>query len=130
MNKERYYQIIDEVYKNYTSSKAHPLDGKYGDTSVRTLNHMYPYEPILSQDEFINKCKIDTEFSEKWGLKIEERELSLEERMDLSREKRRYSWNWQNWSEEEMEWRMNNDWKIPTKLITITYNDKTIISYE
>ena len=85
---------------------------------------------LLSKEEFINKCKTDNEFSKTWGLKIEERELSLEERMDLSREKRRHSWNWQNWSEEEMEWRMNNDWNIPTKLITITYNNETIESYE
>ena len=85
---------------------------------------------LLSKEEFINKCKTDTDFSKIWGLKIEERELSLEERMDLSREKRRHSWNWQNWSEEEMEWRMNNEWNIPTKLITLTYNNETIESYE
>ena len=85
---------------------------------------------LLSKEEFINKCKIDPEFSETWGLKIEERELSWDERADLSREKRRHSWTWQNWSEEEMEWRMNNDWNIPTKLITITYNNETIESYE
>ena len=85
---------------------------------------------LLSKEEFINKCKTDSEFSEKWGLKIEERELSWDERADLSREKRRHSWTWQNWSEEEMEWRMNNDWNIPTKLITLTYNNETIESYE
>ena len=85
---------------------------------------------LLLKEEFINKCKIDPEFSETWGLKIEERELSWDERADLSREKRRHSWTWQNWSEEEMEWRMNNDWNIPTKLITITYNNETIESYE
>ena len=85
---------------------------------------------LLSKEEFINKCKTDTDFSKIWGLKIEERELSLEERMDLSREKRRHSWNWQNWSEEDMEWRMNNEWNIPTKLITLTYNNETIESYE
>ena len=85
---------------------------------------------LLSKEEFISKCKIDPEFSETWGLKIEERELSWDERADLSREKRRHSWTWQNWSEEEMEWRMNNDWNIPTKQITLTYNNETIESYE
>ena len=29
----------------------------------------------LTKEEFINKCKTDTEFLEKWGLKIEEREV-------------------------------------------------------
>ena len=128
MNKERYYQIIDEVYKNYTSSKAHPLDGKYGDTSVRTLNHMYPYEPILSKEEFINKCKIDTEFSEKWGLKIEERELNHDERFEI----------YKKVSGRDLQphiSRVNfkkfhfDEYKIPTKLITLTYT-QTIESYE
>jgi thymidylate synthase len=56
-----------DCYQSYISEKAHPLDGKYGDTSVRTLNHMYPYEPILSKEEFINKIKTDDEFAKKWG---------------------------------------------------------------
>jgi len=55
----------------------------------------------------------------------------LEERMDLINKMHLRSYSgWQNWSVEEMEDRMNNDWNIPTKLITITYNDKTIESYE
>jgi hypothetical protein len=85
----------------------------------------------FSQEEFIDKCKTDTEFSEKWGLKIEERELSLEERYHI-------------WFTNNYEYGMeryfdpNNIPKFddiyyeptPTKLITITYNDKTIESYE
>jgi hypothetical protein len=82
MNEEQ-QELLGEVYENYTRSKAHPLDGKYGDTSVRKFNHMYPYEPILSQEEFIDKIKTDPEFSEKWGLTIEERELSREERIEF-----------------------------------------------
>jgi hypothetical protein len=31
-------------------------------------------EWVLTRGEFINKCKTEKEFSEKWGLKIEERE--------------------------------------------------------
>ena len=54
---EEQQELLSKVYSNYTRSKAHPLDGKYGDTSVRKLNHMYPYEPILSQEEFIDKIK-------------------------------------------------------------------------
>ena len=113
MSSERYNQIIDEVYEKYHQENKHVM-----------------YLTFLLKEEFINKIKTDTEFSEKWGLKIEERELSWDERADLSREKRRHSWTWQNWSEEEMEWRMNNDWNIPTKLITITYNNEKIEIYE
>ena len=122
MSKEQ-QQIIDEAYKNYLIEDAKVLPNM-------SKEKMTELGFRLTQEEFINKCKIDPEFSETWGLKIEERELSWDERADLSREKRRHSWTWQNWSEEEMEWRMNNDWNIPTKLITITYNNETIESYE
>jgi len=80
---EKQQELLVKVYENYTKSKAHPLDGKYGDTSVRKFNHMYPYEPILSQEEFIGEIKTDSEFSKKWGLTIEERELSREERIEF-----------------------------------------------
>jgi hypothetical protein len=115
MNKE---QIIDEVYNNYFIKKSVER-GSFGISGL-----------ILSKEEFIDKCKTDSEFSEKWGLKIEERELSLEERMDLSREKRRTYWNWPYWSFEEMEWHLTNEWNIPTKLITLTYKDEKIEIYE
>jgi hypothetical protein len=32
---------------------------------------------LLSKEEFINKCKTDTEFSERWGLKIDESDEKL-----------------------------------------------------
>ena len=127
-------QIIDKVYENYVNwweydDNSVNLSDKESEKWLKLVDGGLQWG-VLLKEEFINKCKTDPEFSEKWGLKIEERELSLEERMDLSREKRLYSWTWQNWSEEEMEWRMNNDWNIPTRLTTITYNNKTIESYD
>ena len=127
MNKEQ-QQIIDEAYENY--SREYEKDNSIGMfLPVARVDGKHTYRKI-DKEMFIGLCIHDETFSEKWGLKIEERELSLEERMDLSREKRLYSWTWQNWSEEEMEWRMNNDWNIPTRLITITYKEQTITSYE
>lgn len=141
MNKE---QIIDEVYnkylvytiegvkngfdriKGYLDNCLVEYDGYY--EHFTNPSFAYGYR-TYNQEEFINKCKIDTEFSEKWGLKIEERELSLEERMGLCKEKWDYSWN-RTINLEDIEWRMNNEWNIPTKLITLTYNNKTIESYE
>ena len=126
MNKEQ-EQIIDEVYQNYLTNFIPP-------TCPPNLDVQPSYYEPMTKEWFIKSIKErglrGEEFSNKWGLKIEERELSLEERMDLSREKRRHSWTWQNWSVEEMEWRMNNEWNIPTKIITLTYNNKTIESYE
>jgi hypothetical protein len=87
MSKERYNQITDEVYKNY--------EKQYSTFEIGIVKSIAGNNPmvdsllknnssILSQQEFIHKCKIDQEFSERWGLKIEERELSLEERLDLA----------------------------------------------
>jgi hypothetical protein len=84
----------------------------------------------LTKDEFINKCKTDPEFSEKWGLTIEERELSGSERYTIARQYGlcpKYSnIGLENCTEEEH----YNKYNVPTKLITITYNDKKIESYE
>ena len=115
MSSERYNQIIDEAYMSY--SKKH-------------FNEWQPGMDYESKESFIIKCKTDPEFSETWGLKIEERELSLEERADLSREKRRTYVNWPYWSLEEMEYHLTDVWNIPTRLITLTYNNEIIEIYE
>ena len=79
---------------------------------------------ITNQEEFINKCKTDKEFSEEWELKIEERELSEKERIELI----------QPFGMDALipdireKWMKENN--IPTKLITITYNNETIKKYE
>ena len=118
MNKEQ-QELLNEAYKNYFIKKSSET-GPFGIAGI-----------IPTKEEFIYDCKTDLEFSERWGLKIEERELDLEERMDLINKMHLRSYSgWQNWSVEEMEDRMNNDWNIPTRLITITYKDKTIESYE
>ena len=122
MNKEQ-QELLDEVYGRYWNSiETSEYDG-FGPTSIKF--------PTLMKEQFVERIKTDDKFSEKWGLKIDERELSLEERMDFINKTHLRSYSgWQNWSVEEMEDRMNNDWNIPTKLITVTYNNKTIESYE
>ena len=77
---------------------------------------------ILTQEEFINKCKTDQEFSERWGLKIEERELSLDERRTMANYESKFI------SPITVEYwdRIN----IPTKLITLEYNGEKIEVYE
>jgi hypothetical protein len=116
MSKEQ-QELLDESYKDYFIKKSSET-GPFGVAGI-----------IPTKDEFINNCKNNPEFSERWGLKIEERELSLEERMGLCKEKWDYSWN-RTINLEDIEWRMNNEWNIPTKLITITYNNETIEGYE
>jgi hypothetical protein len=126
MNKEQ-QELLDEVYKKYQSQtmfrtddlvSLEELDGMcLGTGEIKKVYRQY------APKEFINKCKTDPEFSEKWGLKIEERELSLEERNNV------YKRQWEPGVSELSHDRFNS-LNIPTKLITATYNDKTIESYE
>ena len=124
MNKERYNQIIDEVYDNYKTEwmkENPPFAGPYTD-------------PCLTQDELIKKCKTDSEFSETWGLKIEERELSLEERSIIAKSNHyEVSQNIKMFVRVDEDHSLHknlDDGNIPTKLITLTFNNETIESYE
>jgi hypothetical protein len=133
MSKEQ-QELLYEAYENYTKYPLatihdHRTNILYQnrDKGWCVLNGLsiVPPNPTrhLTQEEFINKCKTDTEFSERWGLKIEERELSLEERATI----------WNNTHNPVGNIYTHNQYDendIPTKLITITYNDKTIESYE
>jgi predicted transcriptional regulator len=82
---------------------------------------------VPTKEEFIRLIKTDSEFSETWGLKIEERELSLKERNEIR--DIRYLQNNLYQSLKGNDTKI--DWEnIPTKLITLTYNNETIESYE
>jgi hypothetical protein len=134
-NKE---QIIDVAYENYNKEIIRQREIQKEEVNrlrsqgkrVRVI-----LIELLSKEEFINKCKTDTEFSEKWGLKIEERELTFKERCDIqiknldgmySSEKDIFIHS----SIDAIKLIKMNENNIPTKLITIKYNDKTIESYE
>ena len=130
--------IIEECYNSYLKADKDSFDRWLRlDSSI--VAKWTPY----TQKEFINKIKTEPKFSEKWGLKIEERELSFEERWDLS-EKYGYrkkvgempseteTFNGVN-EREEFNSMMNDHvmvTNLPTKLITLTYNNETIESYE
>jgi hypothetical protein len=109
MNKEQ-QELLDEAYKNYCDEywNLSSLQDKieYGSSFYNHDTDNYTFEE-LTQEEFINKCKTDTKFSEKWGLQIEERELNDDE-LNIA----------------------NLFKQTSNKLITITYNNKTIESYE
>lgn len=131
MNKEKYNQIIDEVYENYKKEiiRQREVQKKHVE-KLRSQGKRLKVARIelLTQEEFINKCKTDPEFSEKWGLKIEERELRPRQRTEVAQrmgiilsEGIKSSKEWDKECDE------NN---VPTKLITLTYNNETIESYE
>jgi hypothetical protein len=137
MNKEQ-QELLDEAYEKYLEYTINGietgldkikgyLDGclvEYDGYYEHFTNPSFAYGyRTYNQEEFINECKTDAEFSERCGLKIEERELSLEERNNV------YKKQWEPGVSELSHDRFNS-LNIPTKLITITYNDKTIESYE
>ena len=122
MNKEQIIEAVGQEYTKWFYDNAIPsVSGK------PILNG----EGILTRGEFINKCKTNPEFSEKWGLKIEERELSLEERYHLwfnnnyetGMERYFHSNNIPNFDNQYYT-------PTPTKLITITYNNIKTEIYE
>jgi thymidylate synthase len=113
MNNEQ-QDLLNEAYENYCKSFEN-----------QTLIEQYSLDTDpMTQFMFLNKCKTNPEFSEKWGLKIEERELSLEERK-IHMSKYSNDRIYPDWDEKFL-----NEKNIPTKLITITYNDKTITYYQ
>ena len=121
-NNGKYYKLVgDNAHKEW--EEVDMFNQIIGDAYKRYYDYMRDDRQWeLDKEEFINKCKTDSEFSEKWGLKLEEKELSDEERYDLcAAHKSKMS----AISEEDY-----IKYNIPTRLITITYKDKTIESYE
>lgn len=128
MNNERYNQIIDEVWSNYRTAFVE--------------GHVHQeLDKCLPIEEFIEEIKTDSEFSQKWGLKIEERALDY---LDLK--ERAYAYNnllqktynrkWlykiediDKLSEGELMTILQN-LPGPTKVITTKYQNETIITYE
>lgn len=122
MNKEKYNQIIDEVYNKYLNEwtfEKHPNDGS-----------VYSVEPIKvkehTKEQFVYRCKTDNEFYEKWGLKIEERELSYTEREELFHQNRIVILT----KGEKIDEEDFDNVEIPTKLITLEYKGIKTESYE
>ena len=132
MNNERYNQIIDEAYENYC--KEYEKDNSVGMLLlVQRVDGKSVYrKPDI--ERFIALCTHEKTFSERWGLKIEERELSLEERAKLLSEKigreiKETTLHGENQFEVEVT-QDSNALGIPTKLIILTYKDEKIEVYE
>jgi hypothetical protein len=138
MNKEQ-EELLDEVYENY--SKEYEKDNSIGMCLlVARMDGKKTYRKP-NKEMFVGLCTYDKTFSKKWGLKIEERELSEEEKEwqlektncinDIENDRIIYGHEWEKYIQEQYEGIQSTQGiKIPTKLITITYNDKTIESYE
>jgi len=102
MNKEQ-QELLDEVYEKYCKESK--------------------YKFLISKEAFTNTIKINPDFAKEWGLKIDERELSESERVQIYYKKH----NKGRVGNKITKFILNND-NIPTKLITITYNNERIES--
>jgi hypothetical protein len=125
MSKERYSHIIDEVFKKYADSHWTPPENPDGPLLSGKLWSLKPMQH--SKETFINECKTDKEFSERWGLKIEEQELSHDERIILMNKKLGVTDTLPQYYNTDDEMDKNN---VPTKVITVTYNNETIEFHE
>ena len=132
MNNERYNQIIDKTYENYEKW---------------FWDNVQPTQDItskLTKEQFINNIKTYDEFAKEWGLKIEEKILSDGERLWICSQRHHIrfgtndgpTWyNPDNPDRDKLKWMTENQKQlcdsknIPTKLITLTYNE-TIEVYE
>jgi hypothetical protein len=137
MNSEQ-QELVDLAYKNYIYNPDYKAEG------VADLMSSQAGQLVKcpTQEDFITECKTDPEFSERWGLKIEERELSWEERRDLLTPEQYDGTALNKYGHKDCDFgdispftdKVIHYWmnlhNIPTKIITITYNDKTIESYE
>ncbi len=125
MNNEKMNQIISDAWANYSKKVI-----------ANNLQLIPAIDLPKTQEEFINKCKINPEFSERWGLKIEERELSRKERSDYYYKNGNKegivegSLDRPIWEDNEFAHKWYDERNVPTKLITITYNNETIEVYE
>ena len=91
-------ELLNEVYDKYTT--------KY-----------IGYDDVPAKELFLFEIKTNPEFSDKWGLKIEERELNHDERINLCLQLRPETKFAAHYETNET---LMNDWNIPTRLITVT----------
>jgi hypothetical protein len=138
MSNARYNQIIDEVYETYLKGGDIKWLKQVDVSSTPLVSMVIPIP--YSKNEFINKCKTNQEFSERWGLKIEERELSSVERWEwygknggpngeilyidmIVYQNEEDNLHIKSWLEK---WAPN----VPTKQITVEYNEEKVEGYE
>lgn len=107
----KYNQIIGEVYEKYS-----------------IIAGVSTQVEALTKEEFINKVKTDNEFAKKWGLKVEVRELSWEERCKITIGKDLSHNELSNSDRYKIDYMYEHN--IPTKSITIEYNNEKIEIYE
>jgi len=83
MKEERYNQIIDEAYENYRNKRT--TANKDNVREPHTLRNGMTGEISrpFTKEEFVDKCKADSDFSGRWGVNIDDIKLSLSESTEI-----------------------------------------------
>ena len=136
MNKEQ-QELLNKAYENY--SIEYEKDNSIGMCFLVNRVDVKHTFSKPNKEMFEGLIRADKTFSERWGLKIEERELTWSERFNLALfnptykslelrktlEAESYMLHYPDGHKKVMD-----ESNFPTKLITITYKDKTIENYE
>ena len=138
MSKERYNQIIDYIYSLHTADISLSNCVALNPQAIRE-GWAPDITDEMSKEDFINKIKIDKKFTEQLSkrfaedlgieFKIEERELSLEERVNLLKTIDSGLIPTSTLMQSIVE-PILNEHNVPTKLITLEYNGEKIKVYE
>lgn len=124
-------EIIDDVYKKYIKDSEEFSTSEqveYGECTYSASG--MSFRPF-SIEGFIIKIKTDDGFAEKWGVKITERELTLEERYN-----KWFNNNYETGMERYFDPNnlpdFDNDYyePTPTKEITLEYKEEKVSYYE
>jgi hypothetical protein len=132
MNKEQ-KELLSDAYNMFQKTCQFEEDANHilSDEWI-VISDDFMNASILSQEEFTNKIKTDNEFAKQWGVVYEERKLSEDERLNLVPNKEviiEAANNFANFEDRTVK-DFLDELNVPTKSISITYNNKIIESYE
>ena len=121
MTDARYTVYIDKAYRNYVNKCN---EDKWMKEVVLNLPFPNKSYGLFSHEEFISKCQTDDDFANRWGCKIEIKELSLSERTEYKKKRDGIARTFSPYTHQILDGS-----NIPTKLITVIYNNEKIESY-
>jgi hypothetical protein len=117
-NNEEYKKIVDEFYENYIAHNREEIE-RWIKVNPNILVDRQKY----TKEEFINKIKTDPKFSKKWGLKIVEKELDLDDRRKMVTQEM-FNQIYTGGGPDSLSNSEIDQWDIPKKIIKIKYTKK------
>jgi hypothetical protein len=139
MNNELLYWA-EEAYENYlqewnSNCEDENFKSENGEISMMHDDDPYPIYVPYSEEEFIWQVKFEDTFAKRWGVSVNRRELTFEERCEIQIDKLDGMYSSEknifiHHSIDEVKRITMDKNKIPKKVISLTYNNKTIEIYE